>query len=229
MEEKENVMGRLEYDLDSASTSRTFTDEDVRLLYEGPLRNFRATRNPFLQKKLEANPCEIILPGGEIALGMTPVTKVTTTEDEVLKCLVYSNPSSTEGRQGFYIRLFLILVPIEIMIVTAMLFDDTYAFDETAAPEFTQLSYACTIATLVLGVTGVWLREPRVMTVFIVAFNVDAAVNLLRLYSILQFAHFLVQMAICHVVTLMKSTMMPSWFWAPSQSRRWMMDVDDDG
>ena len=43
-------------------------------------------------------------------------------------------------------------------------------------------------------------------------FYIDALINLLRVYSVLQITHFFLQVAICQMMTQYKVTLQPTWF-----------------
>eukprot|EP01006_Ploeotia_vitrea_P035850 TRINITY_DN65940_c4_g1_i1.p1 TRINITY_DN65940_c4_g1~~TRINITY_DN65940_c4_g1_i1.p1 ORF type:complete len:274 (+),score=76.88 TRINITY_DN65940_c4_g1_i1:42-863(+) len=75
-----------------------------------------------------------------------------------------------------------------------------------------QLSYATTVLVMLLGCAGAALRDTRLLGVFLPLFYVDSVLNVLRVYTILQFTHFAVQIMICYVAKLLKKNLMGAWF-----------------
>lgn len=51
------------------------------------------------------------------------------------------------------------------------------------------------------------VQSVRVITIFLLIFYIDALINLIRVYSVLQFIHFVLQLAVCHVMTQYKQTL----------------------
>jgi len=198
-----------------------------------PLMFFK-TNNPMRSssKKVQS-PLHLRLPNNQVGLGM-PVRKRGEVEgddddDGNERLMVFSSPGLAQNTRSnvFGCLLLFFLLPADLILATVIfihsylggaLFEDSLDTllqnpDDVAATKVTHiLTFVCTVFTLLLGIIGMRLKDTRIITCFIVVFYIDALVNLVKVYTVLQFSHFVVQLAVCHVMGQYKLTLVPSWF-----------------
>lgn len=102
--------------------------------------------------------------------------------------------------------LLLLISPFDFDSYSYFLHDSTIGFD------------VCNIVTCSLGllilVLGMITKNPKIVLVFIIVFAVDAFINLLRLYSVLQFLYFLLQLVLIFVSNFYRMLISPQWYYS---------------
>jgi hypothetical protein len=172
----------------------------------------------------QTDPTHILLPNGKTCLGFPPSENVGSLtgsqgDDEAANdddLVVFSSPGQDQLHRAnvftwlLSLFLFIDLIVIIIIFVDGSMVNDivTSGVDDTPS----QLQFACTFVSLILAGVAIRLRDSRLVTLFIAVFYVDALLNLLRVYTALQFTHFIAQLVICHLMTQYRTTLTATWF-----------------
>jgi hypothetical protein len=61
-------------------------------------------------------------------------------------------------------------------------------------------------------VCGVFLRDARLLALFVAVCYVECFVNFVRVHTYLMVGHFLTEIILLHVVNTYRSTLVPNWF-----------------
>lgn len=166
------------------------------------------------QRNPDMNPMQVVLPSKTITLGMPLSGSLSSrAEEETLdeNLLVFATPGDEQHmRARVFCCLLYFLMPADIVLVTSMFFGGTIIDAPFSLVDL--FTYLCTLATLIIGLLAVRYRHNRTLAFFRIVFYVDAIMNLVRVYSITQFSHFILQIAICHIVTQLRNLLLPSWF-----------------
>jgi hypothetical protein len=174
----------------------------------------------------ENNPVQIILPNNSVCLGY-PAHKGAdsgsqaaldnaSNVNDIDNVIVYANANEEQRSRGkvfFCLAWFLFaadLVLISVLYSKAANTDDT-TFN-SGSRELNKISYGCVVLEIALGLIGMLFKSQRLLTVFIVAFYIDSLINLIRVYSVLQFVHFVLQISLAHIMTQYKYSLGPIWF-----------------
>lgn len=172
-------------------------------------------------------PIQIQLPDNTVCLGFPPDNSLTDSAihsqpnsglnpNQVDNLLVYSGPSIEHmQRARIFGWLLMFLLLVDVVLVSLIYFlgrsiGDSASYN-SGPGSFDTLTYTTTMLELGLAVMALILRNTRLATMFMVVYYIDALINLIRVYSVLQFAHFILQLAINHVMGQFKTALLPNW------------------
>lgn len=207
----------------------TETELSAKEVWKLPLL-FYKTNNPLRRPRKKFKfPLHVRMPGDEVCVGLEARKRGATApveeKDNASRFIVFSYPGeSNENRSNVYgCLLYFFLLPADFILSTVIfahlymdgvLFDDMFVqyTDLDDGKSTLVLSYLCTCLLILLALIGMKLRDTQVLTLAIVVFYVDALVSLIKVYTVLQFSHFVVQLAVAHVLSLFKLRLVPAWF-----------------
>jgi len=113
-----------------------------------------------------------------------------------------------------YAYILFLLLPADLILITTILFQNS-SQSPLLDMEHTNgeaLTYSSSLLILLLGFASVKLRDTRLISLFIVLYWLDAIINLIRVYTVLQFCHFIAQILICQSMRFYGLTLQASWF-----------------
>jgi hypothetical protein len=202
-------------------------------IYTGPITLFRR-KNPVLRRRnarLVGNldPTQLVLPTGAVALGFPPEKDRRGVEDDEgdeegeqrdldeNALIVFSNAGQDQRNRNAVLEVLIVfLLACDAVLVSLTFFFGPNSIAGPAANGKHDLggyaSYCSTMAVIVLGLLAVRSRDTRLLTAFIALFYVDGIFNIIRIYTILQFAHFAIMLAICYFAKDLKSGVEAFWF-----------------
>eukprot|EP01006_Ploeotia_vitrea_P035851 TRINITY_DN65940_c4_g1_i2.p1 TRINITY_DN65940_c4_g1~~TRINITY_DN65940_c4_g1_i2.p1 ORF type:complete len:240 (+),score=88.14 TRINITY_DN65940_c4_g1_i2:42-761(+) len=217
----------------SSSVSRSVSRVMNPDLYSNQLLFFKRN-NPILRARRRVDeagagtnsmdPTQVRLPSGVSWLGFPPAGRrdgldgedgLEELDDENI--MVYSAPGSDQrNRSQVFAFLLYVMMAADFALLTFIFERGKGAIQGSVTADSNsysaQLSYATTVLVMLLGCAGAALRDTRLLGVFLPLFYVDSVLNVLRVYTILQFTHFAVQIMICYVAKLLKKNLMGAWF-----------------
>jgi hypothetical protein len=113
------------------------------------------------------------------------------------------------GRSRCFLWFLLFLMPADACIVLTIMIqaamNDTLTTIDGAI-------FVLTLLALVMAHVGTRTLDSRLMTIFETVYYIDALINLFRVENRLQFAHFGIQLVICHCVGGFKTSIAGQWF-----------------
>ena len=154
--------------------------------------------------------------------------------------LVFTNADLERGKKLLCFMLF--LIPLDFILITVALSSGDLNTDPNASNYqlASQLTYATVVLNLVLAcmyhtaaplhaafadaivclcaaialhsVSGIFLRDCRILNLFIAVCYVECFVNFVRVHTYLMVGHFLVEIILLHTVNTYRSALMPNWF-----------------
>lgn len=75
-----------------------------------------------------------------------------------------------------------------------------------------RVALAASLAVITLGFVATHASSARLLTVFVVLYYIDGVISLLRVYSVLQFAHFALQVATASLAMSYQRNLLAAWF-----------------
>ena len=193
--------------------------EDV---FQRPLLYYR--RSNMAHNKLAADtsstPVQLYLPNKSMLLGFAPLEpdqRRTQQANEAalsqhLLVLTQSTWDSRQRQRVFSFLLFL-LIPIDLVLFTLIYtISNQFSIINFTPGSMDSLSYAVNFVIICMGWIAIYLRESRLITFFIICFSLDAILQLMRIFSVLQICHFLLQMCIVFVTIQYRHALQPTWF-----------------
>ena len=204
-------------DSDSDSDTDAPTDKSkLSATYSRPLLFYHRTTHLSSQPSTPSIPAQLLLPNGQMAIGLAANKSHTEqhSRDDNIRLMVFSLPTD-EMRQRGVVFFYLLLVLFAIdFILLALIYADNSWIEQARFSDgnMDRLTFACELIELLLGCVVLRVKEVRMMSMFIVIVYVDMFVNLLRCYSVLLITHFIIQFAICQVMTQHRVTLQPTWF-----------------
>lgn len=173
-------------------------------------------------------PIHIILPNNKILLGQqyksndaqsTAIQQARPNITRHSNILMYFNfnifelPQSLQHKYRVYCILTIVLLLADLSLITSIYFYGGY-FD----PNLTQyysgndiIMYITNILCIILCYVGLYLRDQRILVTFNVLYYISSVISLLRVYSLVQYSHFIIQLAICHTSRVCRMTAAPLW------------------
>jgi len=184
-------------------------------IFAKPLLYFKK-RNPLVRQRQKApGPRKLVMPNGKVCLGFAAENEPHDQQNLDDNIVVFTSPGEDQvNRTKVFACLLYFLLPADLILITTIffrgaIFNDPVVGDEDVAEG---LTYAATLLTICLGVAGIKLEDTRVVSLFMTLFYIDALINLIRVYTVLHFAHFIIQIIICQVMRQFKITLQSTWF-----------------
>ena len=150
-----------------------------------------------------------------MCLGFPPVSGQREEEEEDdVRLMVFSLPTEEmRQRMGVFTWLLLVLFALDFVLVCLVYANAGWAQPASFSDgQMDATTFACTLCEIALGLVAMRGKDTRILTLFVVLYYADALINLLRVYSVLQITHFILQLAICQIMTQYKVTLQPTWF-----------------
>jgi len=196
--------------------------KDLKEIFARPLVYYKRN-NPIQQhnrKQQQTGPTGIVLPDQTVTVGLTPDkhSEITDRERNLNdNMLIFASPGDDQvGRNRVLAYLLYCLIPCDFVLITVIFLQGgssaQYPLSDGHQAVSDSLSYSVTVMILALGVVGMQLRDTRLISLFLAVFYVDSLLSLIRVYTVLQFSHYIIQLAICHIMSQLKSTLMATWF-----------------
>jgi len=202
-------------------TGDTNTIKDLKEIFARPLVYYKRN-NPGTNRtrKQQTCPSGIVLPDQSVTVGFVPDKNHENQERERNlneNMLIFASPGDDQvGRNRVLAYLLYCLIPCDFILITVIFLQGgtsvQYPLSDGDQVVADGLSYSVTVMILVLGLLGMQLRDTRIITLFLVVFYVDSLLSLIRVYTVLQFSHYIIQLAICHIMSQFKSTLLATWF-----------------
>lgn len=176
-------------------------------------------------------PIHVILPNKRILIGQVSKAVASNSNDTAVQqrtnvtrtnasdIVMYFNfnkfelPPSVQHKYNVYCVLTALLLVADLALVSALYFSAAF-FDPNLAQSYSgndALMYAINILCLTLCAVGLILRDERMLTVFNMCYYTAALISLLRVYSFVQYSHFILQLAVCHTARVCRVTAAPVW------------------
>lgn len=130
--------------------------------------------------------------------------------------IVFSTPGKEiTGPVRIFTLVLLVLLLADLVIVSLIYFgresiESALAAERTGDVE--TAAYGFVMAALGMAAIGMLLKNARILTLFIVVYYVDAILTLVRVYTVAQFIHFLLQMGICYCCNQFRGALIANWF-----------------
>ena len=116
---------------------------------------------------------------------------------------------------GVWIFLGLcILVSIIVFILSPFEYQSYKNLHHKAKIGFDVCNLIVMAVSLIILILGVLTKNPQIVLVFIIIYTIDAFINLLRLYSVLQFVYFIVQLILIYVSNYYRVLISPQWYYS---------------
>jgi len=109
---------------------------------------------------------------------------------------------------------FLIALSIVVLLISPFEFDKYGDMINKRGNMFDYMNIATCVLAIVILLLGMLTKNPKIILTFIVLFAIDAFVNLLRLYSILQFFYFLLQIVVIYLANYFRVLLSPQWYYS---------------
>jgi hypothetical protein len=176
-------------------------------------------KNPSLRQQnqsMQTAPVNVVMPGGEVMLGISSKKKPKMRDDiSSLELVLFSSPGHDSLNKFKLYKCFLfVLYPVDIGVVTAI-FGDAATSGHLNTVD--AIVYISTIMALIFALLAIYVRSSRALVLFVVVYYIDGIINLYRVENVfnLQCAHFACQLAIAHSISSIKNSIIGSWS-APS-------------
>lgn len=193
-------------------TENTETDN----VYDRDLAYYKRD-SPFQRHDSSRSPVQIVLPDKKMLLGYSTRDDHSTNADvrsPPLKPMIMVLPTLDSAlRIKMAICLLIMLLPLDFTIASCL-----YFLDSDQGP-VDILIYITSSLILVLGGVAIRNRSARLLTLFTIVVYVDCMVSLVRLYTVIHFLRFLVQLCICKATSHLRANMLPIWFSPVRQPR----------
>ena len=204
-------------DSDSDSDSEPSVDKSKHSAsYSRPLLFYHRTTHLSSHPATPSIPAQLLLPSGQMAIGLAANTKQAehSGRDDNVRLMVFSLPTDEMRQRGVvFFYLLLVLFVIDFILLSLVYADNSWIEQARFSDgSMDRLTFACELIELLLGCVVLRVKEVRMMSMFIVIVYVDMFLNLLRCYSVLLITHFILQFAICQVMTQYRVTLQPTWF-----------------
>lgn len=125
----------------------------------------------------------------------------------------YSLPDILYSKYKYYAILSIILMLCDILLFT-LLYAKANIFDYYLTQYYSgndSLMYTLNIITCALGLSGLLLHDTRMMTLFTILWYCISLYSLLRVYSVVQYVHFILQIFTCHSVRQCRLLVTSMW------------------
>jgi len=184
-----------------------------------PLVYFKRNAPIVRPRKVTDQPTQLLFPSGAMALGLAPTRDLTparSRDDEDMQdagsILVFTNPEMERGKRLLCFLLF--LIPLDFVLITIALTNGELNTDPAVSQlQFaSQITYSTVVINLALALIGIFLRDARVLALFIAVCYVECFVNFVRVHTYLMVGHFLVEVIMLHTIAVYRSALVPSWF-----------------
>lgn len=116
-------------------------------------------------------------------------------------------------KYNIYVALTFVFVVIDMILVSCLYFIPN-VFDSNLSQDYsgnTLVMYITCMICLAAVVISVILRDIRLMYLLCVVYYSLSLIQLLRIYSVVQFSHFVMQLAVCHALRQVRVTLTPIW------------------
>jgi len=187
--------------------------------FSKPLVYFKRNAPITRIRKHNDHPTQIVFPAGAMALGMQPTKDLSPArqrEDEDLhdaeNILVFTNADLERGKKLLCFMLF--LIPLDFILITVA-FTSGELNTDPAAQGYqlaSQITYSTVLLNLVLALSGIFLRDARILALFIAVCYVECFVNFVRVHTYLMVGHFLVEVILLYTVNIFRGALVPNWF-----------------